>query len=470
MEPTEEQTSNAGIRDLGAAYRTRSTTPTESTRKCLERIQKLNPTLNAFITVLGDSALKTAAESEKRFKEVVPLGPLDGVPIAVKDLIYIKGVRSTAGSQILAHNIAAYDAPVVKRLKAAGAVIIGTTNLHEFAAGSTGVNPHYGPIRNPWDAERMSGGSSGGSAVAVATGMAAGTIGTDTGGSIRIPAALSGVVGLKPTYGLLSRLGVVPLSSSLDTVGIISRNAWDAAALLQVMAVRDMEDMTTVNTPIPDYVASLTKAPSSNRIGVPRKFFHEILDPRVERNFEAFVSKLKSMGCSVEDMDIDGISEVNYRWIPIRRAEATAFHLKWLEESPELYGEDVRRLLELGKEVLAVDYINALNSRPSFIERFLASMTEFDLLVAPCTCIPAPKIDQSTVNIDGRELTVYNALNRLTIPFNYVGLPVISIPSGLVDGLPLGVQVVGKLFEEVTLLRFAHAYDMKFGPFPGPPV
>ena len=246
------------IRELAAAYRSRSVTPTEATSGYLERIKELNPLLNCFITVLADSALKSAAESEKRIKDGNPRGPLEGVPIAVKDLIYINGVKCTAGSTILANNVAGYDAAVIKKLKAAGAVLIGTTNLHEFAAGVTSINPHYGPVRNPWDLTRISGGSSGGSAAAVAAGMAPASIGTDTGGSVRIPAALCGLVGLKPTYGRVSRLGVVPLSSSLDTVGVLNSSAWDAGALIQTIAGHEKEDLTTAESEVPDFLAEMS--------------------------------------------------------------------------------------------------------------------------------------------------------------------------------------------------------------------
>jgi aspartyl-tRNA(Asn)/glutamyl-tRNA(Gln) amidotransferase subunit A len=468
LEPPGESSVPRGIEELGAAYRSGTTTPTSATRECLSRIKSLNPSLNAFITVLADSARKAAEESQIRLKAGAPIGPLDGIPIAVKDIIYIEGVKCTAGSKILANNVASYDAPVVKGLKAAGAVIIGTTNLHEFAAGVTSVNPHYGAVRNPWDQGMISGGSSGGSAVAVATGMAAGALGTDTGGSIRIPSALCGVLGLKPTYGLVSRLGVVPLSSSLDTVGVLALRAWDAAALLQAIARHEKDDLTTVGSPAQDVLSTLAGSASSFRIGVVRDYFQDLVVPNVERNFEEFISKVKTIGCSVGEAKLDGISEVYERWLPIRRAEATAFHLKWLESAPELYGKDVRKLLEQGRDVLAVDYINAVNARPSHIEKFLSSMGDFDILAAPCTCIPAPEIEQTSVEIRGKEVPIYSALNRLTLPFNYVGLPVMSIPSGLVNGLPLGVQIVGKLFDEASLLRFAATFEKTFGPFAVP--
>jgi len=456
------------IRALAESYRSGSVTPVAAIRETLARVQTLGVQLNCFITVLAPSALAAAEASERRYKAGNPIGPLDGVPIAVKDVFYIEGVRCTAGSKILTDNIAGYDAAVVHRLKEAGAVLIGTTNMHEFAAGVTSDNPHYGPVRNPWDPSRVAGGSSGGSAAAVATGMAQGAIGTDTAGSVRIPAALCGVLGLKPTYGRVSRLGVVPLAASLDTVGVLALSAWDAAALLQVISGHDSVDMTTADEPVPDYPDLLSEKFTGARVGVVRQYFHDDIDPRVEENFSSFTGRLRQIGCVVEDTDLSGVQDVYDRWLLIRRAEATAFHKRWLETSPELYGKDVRALLELGRNVLAVDYVNALNARPSVIEAWSELMRRFDFLVAPVTSIPAPIIGQSKAEISGKEVAVYSALNRLTLPFNYTGFPVISIPSGMVDGLPLGVQAAGRLFDEASVLKLANAYEKRFGPHPLP--
>jgi aspartyl-tRNA(Asn)/glutamyl-tRNA(Gln) amidotransferase subunit A len=300
--------------------------------------------------------------------------------------------------------------------------------------------------------------------------MAEGAIGTDTAGSVRIPAALCGVVGFKPTYGRVSRLGVVPLAPSLDTAGVLALNAWDAAAMLQVMARHDGADITTVDEPVPNYLDSMSVPFSGARVGVVRQYFHDTLDPLVEENFESFASRLRDIGCTVEEADLEGVQEVYDRWTLIRRAEATAFHLRWLESSPDLYGDDVRRLLEVGKRVLAVDYVDALNARPAVIERFSDAMRRFDFLMVPTTCAAAPEINQDNLSIGGRDITTYSALNRLTLPFNYVGFPAVSIPSGLAGNLPLGVQIVGKLFDEAGVLRVAHAYEEKFGPHPLPPL
>ncbi len=458
------------IRGLGAAFRDGSSLPTKAVNESLAKIKELNGRLDCFITILGDSARRQAEESDKRFRAGAPLGPLDGVPIAVKDLIFIQGVKCTAGSKILADNIAPYDSEVVRRLKEAGAVLIGTTNLHEFAAGVTSVNPHYGAVKNPWDIGRISGGSSGGSAVAVAVGMVPGALGTDTGGSVRIPAGLCGILGLKPTYGRVSRLGVVPLAPSLDAVGTLTRTAWDAAALLQAMAWHEKGDVTTVETEPTDYMGALSGSFSPPRIGVIRGYFEDATDPAVVEVISQFTSRLKEMGCAVSDVTPDWVTEAYNRWTPIRRAEATAFHLKWLQSSPQLYGEDVRELLEDGKEVLAVDYVGAVNARPSLMERFTATMQDHDFLVLPTTAVPATKLDQAEVGVRGKDVPVRSALIRLALPFNYIGCPVLSIPSGQVNGLPVGVQLVGRLFDEAGLLGLAHAYDERYGPYPVPPM
>jgi aspartyl-tRNA(Asn)/glutamyl-tRNA(Gln) amidotransferase subunit A len=458
------------IKDLAKAFLRQSVSPVTVTEETLRQIDRLNPRINCYITVLRDSALLEAERSEKRFKEGMPCGSLDGIPMAVKDVFYIQGVKCTAGSKILANNIAPYDSSAVRKLKASGAVLVGTTNLHEFAAGVTNVNPHYGPVRNPWDETRVSGGSSGGSAAAVVSGMTVGAIGTDTAGSVRIPASLCGVLGLKPTFGRISRLGVVPLASSFDTVGILTSCAWDSAALLQALAGHSAEDLTTSATEVPDYMSVMGTPFKGAKVGVPKLYFHGSNDPSVEEVFDRFVSKAESLGCTVAEADFDGIQEIYGSWLPIRRAEATAFHLKWLESSPGLYGDDVRKSLELGRQVTAVEYVNAQNARPLLMERFASSMREYDVMAMPTTSIPAPTIGQTHVEINGKQMDVYDALNRLTLPFNVVGFPAISIPSGFAAGLPVGIQLVAKPFEETKLLEFADAFEGKYGPYPSPPA
>jgi aspartyl-tRNA(Asn)/glutamyl-tRNA(Gln) amidotransferase subunit A len=458
------------IEQLRESFNAGSLSSVEAVGDCLRRIDEQDRALNCFITRLDESALVAAKEADQRLSSHRQLGLLDGIPIAVKDIFYISGVRCTAGSRILADNIASYDSPAVRRLKEAGAVIVGTTNLHEFASGVTNDNPHYGPVRNPWDQKRVPGGSSGGSAAAVASGMVPAALGTDTAGSVRIPAALCGVVGLKPTYGRVSRLGVIPLASSLDTVGVITRTAWDAAAVLQIVSGHDEGDPTTVEVPVPDYITDLKRPPGSARVGVPRKNFTDSVEPAVLEVFDSFIGKLEEMGCHVETMELDGWDEAATNFVPIRRAEASAFHIKWLESTPELYGDDVRSLLQKGLDVKAVEYINAVNSRPSLMQRFASSMAAFDFVATPTTTVPAPLLGEGSVRWGEKEVGVYPSLNMLTLPFNMVGFPAVSVPMGLVRGLPVGAQLAGKPFDEAGLLRLVHSYQGKFGSFPTPPA
>ncbi len=456
------------VKEISEAYTTGAATPTGVTESFLARIEKLNPVLNCFITLLKDSALAEARESDRRFRAGKPLGPLDGVPVAVKDLIYIEGVRCTAGSLILKDNVANYDSPVAAKLKAAGAVLIGTTNLHEFASGATNVNPHYGPVRNPWDTDRISGGSSGGSAAAVSAGLAPAAIGTDTGGSVRIPAALCGVVGLKPTYGRISRVGVVPLASSFDTVGTLTNSVWDAAILLGALAGHDPVDLTTGDVPVPDYLAELRTPPTKVKVGIPTRYFMDLIDPSVKECFMKFTDRLATQGVEASNVELEGIERVNDLWVPIRRSEAAAFHEQWVTKTPEKYGEDVRKSLEAGLQIPAWRYISAQNSRPALRNAFLRSMKDVDLLAIPSTPMAATRIGQGTVNLGGAETEVYSALVRLTLPFNIVGFPVLSIPIGFSKGLPVGCQIVGKPYEESSLLKFGHACESESGLFPEP--
>lgn len=456
------------IRALADSYRSRKASPPAVVAALLEEIERRQAELNCYITVLKDAALEQARASEGRINKGEARGPLDGVPIAVKDIVYIKGVRCTAGSLILKNNVATYDSPVAARLKEAGAVLVGTTNLHEFASGVTSANPHYGPVHNPWDPARVSGGSSGGSAAAVAAGLAAGSVGTDTGGSVRIPAALCGVIGLKPTYGRVSRIGVVPLAGSLDTVGVIAATAWDTAAMLGVLAGHVEGDVTTAELPVPDYIAEVQAPMAKTRVAVPHRYFFDVLDDEVLKVFSRFIDGLTSLNLEVRSSDLPDTERIADMWLPIRRGEMAAFHQQWFPSLADQYGEDVRKAIESGMQVPAFRYINAQNSRALLRERFLSAMGGFDLVATPTTCIAAPRIGQDTVRIGEKEVEVYAALNRLTLPFNLVGFPAMSIPIGTVGGLPVGAQIVARPFDEPLLLKFAKAYEQKFGPFETP--
>jgi aspartyl-tRNA(Asn)/glutamyl-tRNA(Gln) amidotransferase subunit A len=450
-----------------------------------ERIQKLNPKLNAFITILDDSARREAKHADSLIKQGKYLGPLHGIPISFKDLIYVNGVKSTSGSKILADFVPDYDSTVTRKLRKAGAITVGTNNTHEFACGITNINPHYGSSKNPWDPARMSGGSSGGSAVAVSSGMSLASIGTDTSGSIRVPASLCGIFGLKPTYGRVSKHGVMPLAPSIDHIGPLARSAWDIAAVLQGIAGYDKMDPSSARVAVPDYLKELASSETRNnnddinekfKIGIPKQFFFDMIEPKVMEIFRAFVDKLNGCGITtVSNVDVDGTDKIFETWRAIRLGESAATHDEWMVSRPQDYGEDVLRMLQKGQEITAVHYINALQKwRREIKNAFLKAMSGYDALLVPTTIIPAPFLDQKEVNIEGKTIEVYLSLNRLTTVFDVTGLPALNIPAGLVDSkLPVGVQLVGRPFDESRILKIAYTYEQQYNlseQFTPPPI
>lgn len=468
--------SNLTIRHLSKLISSREISCLEVVDATIERIQKLNPKLNAFITILDESARREAKHADSLVKQGKYLGPLHGIPISFKDLIYIKGVRSTSGSKILADFVPDYDSTVTRKLRKAGAIIVGTNNTHEFACGITNINPHYGPSKNPWDINRMSGGSSGGSGVAVSGGMSLASIGTDTSGSIRVPSSLCGIFGLKPTYGRVSKHGVMPLAPSIDHVGPLARSTWDIAAVLGVIAGYDKLDTSSAKVPVPDYLKDISSPyPGNNnhnhisrkfKIGIPKQFFFDIIEPKVMEIFTEFVERLHGCGITtISNVNVDGTDKIFETWRSIRLGESAATHDEWMASSRrQEYGEDVITMLEKGQEITAVHYINALHKwRQQIKDAFLKAMSEYDALLVPTTIIPAPFLDQKEVNIEGKTVDVYLSLSRLTTVFDITGLPALNIPAGLVDSkLPVGVQLVGRPFDEARILKVAYTYEQRY--------
>ncbi len=408
---------------------------------CEKQIERLNPLLCAFVTVMkpefGDSA-----------------GRLSGIPIAVKDLFETRGVRTTAGTRFFSDYVPESDAVAVQKLKAAGAVIMGKTNTHEIALGVTTVNPHYGTTRNPWDASRISGGSSGGSAVAVATGMALGTLGTDTGGSIRIPASLCGVVGLKPTYGRISVRGVFPLSWNLDHVGPLTRTVRDAALLLQVLAGYDADDPFSADEPVDDYLLNIETGVGGRRLALAAGEYVEQADAQVLQAVEAAAKVLEGRGAVVEKVDVSFLRQAAAANGIITPADAAAYHRERLAEHPDWFGEDIRRRLEIGRLYTSTEYILARKTQTEMKRRLARLFTEYDALLIPSTAITAPTIEGN----DAVEQA--NRLTRFTSPFNLAGLPAISLPCGFSQqGLPIGLQIAAGAWREAAVLRIARAYE-----------
>jgi aspartyl-tRNA(Asn)/glutamyl-tRNA(Gln) amidotransferase subunit A len=467
---------NLTIKDLSKYISSGDISPVDLIDATLERITRLNSKLNAFITVLDDSARRDAENAELLIKQGKYRGPLHGIPVSLKDLIYMKGVRSTSGSKILSDFVPDYDSTVVKKLKDAGAIIVGMNNTHEFACGITNINPHYGSSKNPWDINRMSGGSSGGSAVAVSAGMTPASIGTDTSGSIRVPSSLCGLFGLKPTYGRVSKYGVQELAPSIDHVGPIARSAWDIAAVLQSIAGYDRLDPSTVNVSVPDYIKVISekekeeqKGSDKFKVGIPVEFFFDIIDSKVMCVFEKFVDKLRGCAISTDDVHIEQTDKIFHSWQAIRLGESAAVHNEWIKSRRGEYGENVIVMLEKGMEITAIQYITAHKMRKEIRTAFLKTMTDYDALLVPTTIIPAPMLDQTMVNINEKDtIEVYQALSRLTTVFDITGLPAMNIPAGFIveekkNKLPIGVQLVGKAFDEETLLRISHVYDEYYG-------
>ena len=426
-----------------------------SGKRARVEIERLNPILNAFITRLdraGESELDEIPGSELRET------PLAGAPVAIKDLFETKGTRTTAGSLFFKDYVPSTDSAAVKRVRSAGGRVIGKTNTHEIALGVTTVNPHFGACRNPWNIERVSGGSSGGSAVAVCTGMALAALGTDTGGSIRIPASLCGVVGLKPTFGRVSLRGVIPLSWNLDHVGPLTRTVADAALMLEVLSGPDDDDPTSVESPIPTAGRSLEAGILNWRMAMATGAYVEDCDPEVLESVETAAAVFRQLGADVERRELSYLSEAAQANAVMTQADAAAFHRERLAQQPMLFGEDVRQRLETGRAFTATEYVLARRTQTEIRHRLMLLLREYDALLLPTTPVTAPSIEGGDAIAHARQLT------RFTAPFNLAGLPAISIPCGFSrDGMPIGLQLVGAAWNEARLLQAARSYERQTG-------
>jgi aspartyl-tRNA(Asn)/glutamyl-tRNA(Gln) amidotransferase subunit A len=450
-----DQLTSLTIAEAARAFRARQLSPVELTRACLERIEALDGKLNAFVTVLPERALAEAAEAESRLSAGRARGPLDGIPFALKDLYETAGVRTTAGAKILADYIPQRDATCVRRLAEAGVVLLGKLNMHEWAYGGTTVVSHFGPCHNPWDLERITGGSSGGSAAALAASLCLGSLGSDTGGSIRMPASLCGIVGLKPTYGRVSKQGVIPLSESLDHAGPMARTVEDAALILQAIAGHDPDDPTTSDRPVPDYAASLAGDVHGLRIGVPRQDALAGISEDVVQGIEDALRTLAGLGATIVDVAAPWLLEAVVIWPSIAGPEAAHYHRRNLEQRPQDISEQVRNRLLAGRNVLAVDYLRGLDAQRRIKWEADALFADIDLLVTPATPFTATRIEDELAS-SGRE----GRIHRFTAPFDITGQPAISVPCGFdPQGLPIGLQIIGRPWEEETVLRLAHAYE-----------
>lgn len=440
------------IDNLARRLRTRDVTAPQLVDECLRNIETHNARLNAFILVCADAARRQAEEADRELRTGVDRGPLHGIPVSLKDIFDLQGTVTTAASRVREGIVATQDAPVVARLKRAGAVIVGKTNLHEFALGTTNEDSAFGPARNPLDSERSPGGSSGGSAASVAAGMAIATLGTDTGGSIRIPAAACGIVGLKPGYDELPSQGVVPLSQTVDHVGPLTTCVTDAWHMLH--ALRERAPLKPL-TPTP--VESL-------RLGVPRAYFCELLDDAVRESFNRALDALRQRGASIVDVDIPHAAVVAPIYLHIVFGDAAAYHADALESMADRYTPNVRLRLEMARYVTAEDYVRALDGRRVLRREVDAALSGLDALVLPTLPIVAPRIGEAMVALSGRMEPVRNVMLRLTQLFNITGHPAISLPMGAsADGLPTGLQLAGATGQTDNLLHIAHGIELALG-------
>lgn len=425
----------------------------DATSAYLERIGRFDGSIGAYWTIDAEGALAQAARADAALQDGRQLGALHGLPVALKDNIDTAGLRTTNGAAFLAERVPDEDAEVTRRLRDAGAVVLGKLAMHELAFGATSQNEHYGPARNPWDTELVPGGSSGGSGAAVAAGLCAAALGTDTGGSVRIPAALNGISAIRPTSGRISIRGVFPITWTLDTVGPMARTVSDLAALLDVLAGYDPGDPLSVDVPAEAYRDALGQGVDGLRIGVPRSFFFEDVDDDIVRLVEAAAEVFGSAGASVEDVDLPGAADAVEAATTMIRAEALAIHRRRLAEDPGSFGEDVRRRLLLGEAVTGVEYAEARQRARVWCRRVATVLERVDVLLTPTTGTTAPPADSEMVETTRR-------LVRLTYGWSVGGLPALSIPCGLSDaGLPVGLQLAAAPFGEATVLRAGAAYQ-----------
>jgi aspartyl-tRNA(Asn)/glutamyl-tRNA(Gln) amidotransferase subunit A len=441
------------LRELASHIVRRQTSPVEVTDHILARIGTVDRGLNSYITVMADSARRQAQEAEKAIRAGGPLGNLHGVPVALKDLFATKGVRTSFACAAFADWIPDYDATVVERLVAAGAIIVGKLNMHEAAAGTSSLVSHYGPVRNPWNYDYITGGSSGGSAAAVAAGLAYGALGSDTAMSIRQPAAYCGIVGLKPTFGRVSKRGALPLAWSLDHAGPMTRTVGDAALLLQTIAGFDRRDPACSEVPVPDYVAALDGVIRGVRVGVPRAFFFDGCTPATLAAAERAIQTIRELGADVRDCILPHAADAFLAGRLILRAEAAAYHADRMKQRPELLSSGLRDLLASGAKFSAVEYLQCQRVRTIAGQAFDSVMRSFDVLVMPTTPLPSCAVAADDASLAGARM-------RNAMPFNVTGLPAISVPCGFTDdGLPIGLQFVGRAFDEATLLRVADGFE-----------
>ena len=445
---------------IGPLLQGKEISPVEVIEAHLDRISKTEPVLNSFITLLADESRAAARRAEADILAGNYRGPLHGIPVALKDLYNTGGVRTTSGSRLFDTYIPERDCTVAARFREAGAILLGKLNLHQFAFGPTGENPDYGHMHNPWDPDKVAGGSSGGSGSAAAAGQCTITTGSDTGGSIRIPAALCGIVGLKPTYGLVSRHGLTPLSWSMDHPGPMVRTVEDAAITMNVIAGYDPNDVASAKVEVPDYTTALTGDARGIRIGVPKDYFDAPLDPQVSEAVRDSIAALEDLGAEIREVSLPMFQDSQAISSAVLMAEASAYHRELLARDGDKLYPPVRLRLEAGLFISAADYLRAQQARAVFNRQVEDLLKEVDLLAGPTEPVTAPELLAGSVLAGEHQVGTSAALTQYTRPYNITGTPAISVPCGFsADNMPIGLQLAGRPFDELTVLRAAYAYE-----------
>ncbi|QYD69279.1 aspartyl/glutamyl-tRNA amidotransferase subunit A [Paraburkholderia edwinii] len=441
--------------------RQREVSPTELFDSSLREIEKHNSTLRAFISITEESGKKAAAAAELMLSAGYDLGPLHGIPLGIKDNIAIKGERTTAGGKILENWHPDKDATIISRLKQAGAVFVGKTNMHEYAWGGTSANPHYGHVRNPWDTSKFPAGSSGGSGAAVAASLCYGALGTDTGGSIRLPSAINGVVGLRPTYGRVSNSGIIPLAWTMDTAGPMTRTVEDCALLFNAIAGPDPTDPATASVPVDDFLSRLSVGVRGLRIGIVPSYFFSHIQQDVKHAVESALKTFEELGAHIVEVDIKHIEGNISAQLTIESAEPSTYHQKSLRERPGDFGDDVRTLLEVGEMLLATHYLQAQRYRTLLRNEFLEAFKHVDVFICPTLPFTATDLGATTVEIEsGVQEDMLSAIMQFTGVASLTGLPSLNVPCGFDSGgLPVGMQIIGAPFTESRLFSVGHSFQ-----------
>ena len=447
------------VEELAPLLENKAISPVELTKEVLDHAEKSQPQINAYMAFYRDDAEEAAQEAEKEIINGQYRGMYHGIPMALKDNLYFKNKVTSMSSKIHKDFVSDYDATVVKKLREAGVIFTGKLSMHEYAWGITNNNPHYGPVRNPWDLEKIPGGSSGGSGAAVAAGSSVASLGTDTAGSIRIPSSACGIVGLKPTHGLVSKYGCYPLAWSLDHIGPMTKTVRDAAGLLEIIAGYDKNDPTSVHLPKENYLSRINGDVRDLVIGVNEEFFFNQVDSDIDKLVRAGIQSLVDQGAKVETVKIPTLQYAEWAELITSLSEASAIHHSDLQKRPDDFGDDIRMLFELGELPSAVDYLQAQQVRRQLKQEFQKAFQKVDVLISPTLPVAPNTIGDDFVDLNGQQVDLIDNIIRFTGPANLTGTPALSVPCGFKGNLPIGLQIMGPAFSEATLLNAGFALE-----------